>query len=100
LARASVLKPSWWIIYALLTLSVLSFVIVVVYCTPVIFGRFYPSFSAFSFPFVVTSIAYTDLSQSLMPELAPVATMLQIAVTLLVMYVLVRYLIYLFEPQK
>jgi len=100
LVGAGVLDTYWILIGALLVLSVLSFVLYALYCVPRMFKRFYPSFSAFTFPIVITSVAYTHLSQLLMPQLSPVATAFQVMATCVVLFVFARYLIFLFAPPK
>jgi exfoliative toxin A/B len=98
LAEAGALTATWWVVCPLLVCSALSFIFVVTYCAPFAFKTFSPSFSAFTFPTVIAATAITKLSRSLVPQLAPVATALLVFATFFVVYVLIRYALFLAEP--
>ncbi|MCL2491539.1 MAG: TDT family transporter [Coriobacteriia bacterium] len=92
------LEPMWWLIKVLLACSATSFVFYLLYCVPRMFRPFCPTFSGFTFPIVITSVAITQLSHLLIPQLTLLARVLQIMATVVVVYVFVRYMIYLFAP--
>jgi exfoliative toxin A/B len=98
--KVDALALNWTLVGVLLVLSIASFVLVVASCAPLLLKEFYPSFSALTFPFVIASVAYTLLSKSLLPVLAPVATALQVLATFMVIFVSIRFLIFLLRPQK
>jgi len=95
LVGAGALGVSWRLIGALLVCSALSFVFYLWVCVPRMWGDFSPTFSAFTFPLVITSVAITQLSKTLLEGLTPIASVLQVSATVVVFFVLVRYLIFL-----
>jgi exfoliative toxin A/B len=102
LIGTSTLSPIPWLVHALVALSALSFIVYLAFCVPLMLKQFYPSFSAFTFPIAITALAYTQLSQLLVPEFTIVATCLQILATGIVVFVFMRYLIFIFKhkPQQ
>jgi len=56
--------------------------------------------AAFTFPIVITSVAYTHLSHLLLPEIAPLATVLQVLATCVVAFVFVRYMKFILQKPK
>lgn len=100
LVNAQVLPLSFVFLCIMLTLSLAGIIFVVATCMPLLLKEFYPSFAAFTFPFVISATALTHLSRGPFPALSPIAFALQIAATLIVVWVLVRYIAFLSEQIK
>lgn len=95
LVIAGAMKLNALIIHPLLCLSVLGVLFVLVFTIRYLFGEFMPTFSGFTFPFVITATALTALSEGPLPWLAIPALVMQLAAVFVVAYVTVRYLCYL-----
>jgi len=89
-----------------LGLAVISFalyILVLAGLIPLLQLRFYPSYSAFTFPFVISAIASKQTAGFLMKSgieasyLQPIIWIQTILAVLLVCYTLLRYCIFLFQ---
>ena len=87
----------------LLVLSVVSFIGVICYMIKMLSLRFYPSYSAFTFPFVITAIATKKSYGYLMTNEGNVylinylVKFQEIIAVILVVYVLLRYVMFIFK---
>ena len=89
----------------LITLTIISITAVTIYLPKMLSVGFYPSFSAFTFPFVITAIALKLTSNYLINEfsiqfLKYPANIIEILAIILVSFVFFRYTIFLFSQNK
>ena len=104
--NSSFASKSLLMVQILLLLSLVFYIVAIVYFIMQIKFPFYPSFSAYTFPFVISGIAtkmtngYFIKIGNKVPMLATLVK-LQIYIALaFVFYVLIRYIIFLFENEK
>lgn len=89
----------------LVALSFIMFIIVMTYMPKMLKLAFYPSYSAFTFPFVITAIAMKGVNIFLMkignriPSLDYIVKFLILWAVTMVLYVLIRYIIYLIKSE-
>ena len=102
-------EPS--LIYFMLTLSLLIYVIVLINLPRFLAMPFYPSYAAFTFPFVISAVAvklttakYLGGQVAANPELAKITktifTVQTWIATILVVYALVRYIMFIVAKKK
>ncbi len=83
-------------------LSLVMFIGVVLYLPKLIMLRFYPSYSAFTFPLVISAIAMKQTNAFLIKLKEPIAVLnylvkfQEVLAVLIVLYVLIRYMEFLF----
>lgn len=99
-------EKSVTVTYILLVVSQLLYLYALVQLPKLMAGNFKPSFSSFTFPFAISGIAlklsYAFLKQSVgAPEwVSYIVKFEELVATVFVLYVLVRYLIFIFGPRK
>lgn len=87
-------------------LSIIMFTCVLIYLPRLLKLRFYPSYSAFTFPIVISGMAMKLLNGFLnksgkgIPSLAYIVKFQELLAVIIVVYVLVRYIGFLFEGNK
>ncbi len=86
----------------LIVLTLISIISVIIYLPKMLSVGFYPSFSAFTFPFVITAIGLKLAAKYLKAEfsislLSYPALAVEILSIILVLFVLIKYLDYLFQ---
>ena len=94
------------ILWGLVILSQLSYVLVLLQMPKLLKLKFYPSFSGFTFPLVISAISIKLTNSFLansgrpIPILGYVVKIEEIIAILIVVYVLIKYLIFLTSPVK
>ncbi|WP_350343003.1 TDT family transporter [Proteinivorax tanatarense] len=89
-------QPNNALIYFLSGLAFVMFVAVAIKIPNLLKSEFYPSFSAFTFPFVITAVAFKNLSSiNDFYGYMIFARFLEIWATIMVIYVVIRYLMFL-----
>lgn len=92
------------IVWGLVVLSQLSYLLVLLQLPKLLKSKFYPSFSGFTFPLVISAISikltngFLNNSGQGVPVLGYVVKLEEIIAVLIVLYVLVKYLQFLFAP--
>lgn len=92
------------IVYGLLILSQLSYIFVLLKLPKLLTSKFYPSFSGFTFPLVITAISikltngFLVKSGQPIPVLRYIVRFEEIVAVLVVLYVLVKYIQFLVVP--
>ncbi|MCX7885057.1 MAG: TDT family transporter [Caloramator sp.] len=98
---SSFTNKSIFIVYFLGILSFIMFIFVILYLPKMLKIKFYPSYSCFTFPFVITAIAMkmTNVLLKKLGKAVPIMPQyikfLEILSIIMVLYVLIRYLIFL-----
>lgn len=104
LAVTSAKQPA--VVYALLAMAAASLVYVFVHLPRILKSPFHPSYSALTFPFVISGIALKQanlfLAKTATGSFIPKAAVLtmDVFVTLMVLYVLVRYALFVAFPAE
>lgn len=94
------------LVYLLLILSQLTLFLVLIYLPKLLKLKFYPSYSAFTFPLVISGISLKLTNGFLIKSERPIAILSylvkfeEIIGVLIVLYVLIRYLQFLFKVDK
>lgn len=92
-----------YIVGFLTVLSLVLYTVVIIAMVKLLTLKFYPSFSAFTFPMVISGIATNGASAFLLKEeynfgfLKYVVIAQQLIATIIVIYILVRYIMFLFN---
>jgi exfoliative toxin A/B len=89
-------------VFALLVISVLSFIFVTVKMFSLLRLKFYPTYGAFTFPYVISATAFRLTSGYIYElgfiNLSIVPLLAQWLAVAIVAYVLLRYLVYFMKP--
>lgn len=95
-------EPNTAIVFILLGLGIISYIAVLVALTKLLRLKFYPSFSAFTFPLVISAVAqksvFAWLGESYGLYIPPVVNYFTtFLAVVIVLYVLIHYLVFLFD---
>jgi exfoliative toxin A/B len=94
------------IVWFLVSLSLVMYISVVIIMFKLIRLKFYPSYSAFTFPFVISGIAmkltngFLNKSGQGIPALKYLVSLQEVVAIVLTLYVLLRYVEFLFAGEK
>lgn len=95
-----------FIVGFLVALSLIMFISVMTYIPKMLRLKFYPSYSAFTFPFVITAIAMKGTNAFLLksgtsiPYFKGFVNLLELWTVAIVLYVLVRYIMFITSAEK
>jgi len=97
-------QPIAWIVYVLTALMCVSYLVVAVRMVWLLRLKFYPSYAAFTFPFVVSATgmraAAGFFSESGYDVFSYIAPVIEGIAVLMIIYVLIRYVMFYFSGSK